>query len=253
MPALLQTGHAPNSLRRKFKKNFSLPCFAHGIVEVIVSDTPLRSFSRTAQKGLSVLELMIAMAIMALVSIALSQSMLLWFRLSASASNAAERAIADTIRQEQFQTVVRGLMAAWPDEVDATFTGTPDGFRGLTRFPLHFADPGLEVVFVVIAERDDLQVVNYQGGDAQWDFLTLPGSTELSFSYLGLDGQWRENWPPAEVPLATPGEASPFFEIPPLPIAIRLTMDSDPPAVWVADIGSEPALPFRSQDALGNL
>ncbi len=208
--------------------------------------------SRAAQRGFSLLETIAALAIIALASLALFQSASLWFRLSASAADAADSATSGVIALERFQSLVRGLIYAWPEQADEIFVGGPDGFRGLTRTPLHFADPGPEPVAVRIEPGEEGDALVYRSGLLAWTILDgrQVRSGALGFSYLGADGVWRAAWPPEATPIANPGDDPSLFRTPQLPLAIRLTAQDGTPFAWIADIGGDRSPSPRNQDIL---
>lgn len=201
------------------------------------------------QRGFSLLELMVSLAIVSLVSAALFQSMAAWMRLSARASTAADEALTSIAGQQMFDRAVGGLIFAWPEETAYRFIGAPDGFSGVSATPLQGLFPRLGVIQVAIERPDDGRRgrIVYQSGATDW---TLQEFDETaSFSYLGADGAWRANWPPAVNPEPGPFEDAAFFDTPQLPLAIRASyVDHAVNKVWIADISGDPQIPLRQRD-----
>ena len=201
--------------------------------------------------GFSLMEMIAALAIIAAASLALFQSVAFWLRLSTAATGAAASAVSESIDVERFQRLVRGLSYAWPEQPGDIFVGGPSGFRGLTRSPLHFADPGLERVALAVMEEDGELSLAYAAKDISWTVAAARAGGSLRFSYLGVDGVWRTSWPPETTPMATPIDDPSLFRTPQLPVAIRLDYEGENPFTWVADIGDDPTPAGRTQDIIG--
>ena len=209
------------------------------------------------QRGFSLVEVLVALAITSLASLALFQSLSIWVRLSAKTSNAAERALGRAITSDQFRTVVTALVPAWPEQENQIFSGEPSFFRGLTAKPLGSIDPDLTRVTFTLEQREGQIALVYSaassdvGANAEgWALKIYPG-TSARFEYLGLDGAWYPVWPPAETPEAGPFADALLYETPQLPEAIRFTVDglSQSNAI-VGAIGRPSRLLPRDQDLL---
>jgi hypothetical protein len=198
------------------------------------------------------MEMIAALAIIATASLALFQSIGFWLRLSSAATDASNAALAASIELERFQTVVRGLTYAWPEQADDQFTGDQNGFSGLTRRPLNFADPGFERVRLSVVRQETFSSLIYSAPDTTWTIATAGPGGSLAFSYLGIDGVWRAAWPPATAPMANAIDDPALFRTPQLPVAIRLTYAGDKPFAWIADIGDDPTPAARTQDLIGD-
>lgn len=208
-----------------------------------------RKSKADSQAGFSLLELIASLAIVSLVSAALFQSMAAWMRLSARAAAAADATLTSIAGQQMFDRAVGGLTFAWPEETEARFIGASDGFSGHSATPLQGLTPGLDVIQVAIQSSVSPARgrIVYSSGDAVWALQEFDETAALS--YLGADGAWRSNWPPATNPEPGPFADAPFFDTPQLPIAIRLTYgDAGATKVWIADISSHPRVPQRLKD-----
>ncbi len=203
-----------------------------------------------SQRGFTLLELIAALAIVALVSAALFQSTGQWLRLSTQASDAANESLSGVANQTMFSEVVSGIVQAWPEEIDRRFIGEPAGFSGLTKTPLHGIAPNLSHASMSIVSNGSAAGVIYRSGDIEWILKTLDNAS-AGFSYLGADGVWRSAWPPSETPEPGPFNDAQFYDTPNAPLAIRLTIDGPGGSeTWIADIAGNPQLPMRVQDLL---
>ena len=206
--------------------------------------------SATSQRGISLLELIASLAIVALVSAAIFQSMASWMQLSTRASDAADASLSSISSQKMFDRIVGGLIYAWPEEEGLIFEGALDGFSGLTATPLDSFHPRLAPVAITITLPNSAETgrVVYQSGATLWTLEEFDG--EASFSFLGADGVWRSSWPPVERDDTPPLEESiASFGPPQLPVAIRLALtDKAVGYAWIANIAADPRIPQREKD-----
>ena len=227
--------------------------------------TPYQTKNLTASRyrnaGFSILEVLIALAITSLASLALFQSMTAWFAISAKTTGAAQRALGDVVHDRQFRAVVGGLMPSWPEQADEVFIGKPTFFSGLTTASLHRREQGLDVVSLELIRdpSDTSYALSYAAEDAGWPLRKFYGVESANFSYLGADGVWYNEWPPATNPEPGPFNDAQIYPTPPLPLAIRMqangtsfgsTAGARNTVVMIAPIESEPVLPLRPQDFL---
>jgi len=202
------------------------------------------------QHGFSLIEMIVALAIMSIVMSVLFQSVYGWVRLSDRINNASQNSVAGTVKIKQFQYGVSGLIATWPENEDEVFTGTSIYFRGLSRFSLDGATPRLRKIEYRLEVIDEAITLLFQSPENQWPLASFPDVTinsnpAATFSYLGADGQWQEQWPPAENPVPGPFIDATQFPIPQLPLAIRMRAGKE---VWIASLPSTPQLPLRAKD-----
>ena len=204
------------------------------------------------QAGLTLTETLVALALASIVLLALFQSASMWLTLSGRSAAAAENALTGTLAARQFDRVVRGLTPSWPEDAVNQFRGGPQGFSGLTRRPLQALSPMLSPAAMEIVQDGVVSRLAYRSGSTNWMLESMePGSGE--FSYLGADGGWRRAWPPENAPESGPFNDARFLPPPALPLAVKLSY-RDPQGRrrdLIAPIVSDPALPLRDRDLVG--
>lgn len=210
--------------------------------------------------GFSLLEVLIALVITSLASLALFQSMSAWFAISAKTTGAAERALSGVVNNQQFRAVVGGLLPGWPARPDEAFIGRANFFSGLSTASLHKREQGLAVVSMELLKDRNANAItlSYAAANTGWVMETFPGATAGAFSYLGADGNWYPVWPPAKNPEPGPFTDAELFETPLLPLAIKMEVTGPAPAggntvtrnVLIAPVESDPVLPVRPGDFL---
>ncbi|MEL6379802.1 MAG: prepilin-type N-terminal cleavage/methylation domain-containing protein [Pseudomonadota bacterium] len=219
---------------------------------------------RAGAAGFSLLEVLIALAITSLASLALFQSMSAWFAISAKTTGAAERALGGVVHNQQFRAVVGGLLPGWPYRPEEAFIGRADFFSGLTTASLHQREQGLAVVSMELLkdQRSGAITLSYAaragGEDTGWIMERFPAATDGAFSYFGADGRWYPTWPPAKNPEPGPFTDAELFDTPPLPLAVKMVVTGPKAAggttatrtVLIAPVESDPILPIRPGDFL---
>ena len=203
--------------------------------------------------GFSLLETLIALAILSLVSLASYQSLAQLTGLSARAGAATERTVDGVLARAVFTDLVTDITPNWREESQGAyqgdFRGNVSGFSARSgRVPAIGAE-GL-APFVMRATEAGLVV------EAAGTTTTLRAAP-ARLLYLGTDAQWRESWPPdaplsfgpADAIAATPGARDHLLTRPPsLPAAVRA--DFADGVVWLAALRTAPDLPPRAGDAL---
>ncbi len=199
------------------------------------------------ERGFSFIELIIALAITAVLMAAFLQTTQGLFAATSRASAVAQNALERSVRLGQFQSAVGGLVPAWPEEDEAVFSGDRTGFSGLTRSALHNDAPGLSAIAFELRRSGDGTDLHYVSGDVSWRLARFAAGP-ASFSYLGADQSWYDIWPPEENPPPGPLDDHEFYPTPQLPLAVRLQAAD---GVYYAAMQWPPRLPLRPEDALG--
>lgn len=207
---------------------------------------------RVNQSGFSLLETLLALAIMSVASLALFQSTSSLLRLSDRTVNAALKAQDLAVGQKSFAALVGGLVLNWPDAEADKFVGTARMFSGLTRTPFHSVKAGLYRFSLTMENNGSGTSFVYRSDGVEWVLREFPAA-DGQFSYLGADNVWRPAWPPKETP--EPGDFgdAKFYDPPTLPLAIRLRVSKAGAArlnasapddiIWIVSTGTRDELP----------
>jgi prepilin-type N-terminal cleavage/methylation domain-containing protein len=201
--------------------------------------------NRQSQSGFSLMETLLALAIMSVASLALFQSTAALLRLSNRTVEAALRSQDVAVIQKSFAALVKGLVPAWPKDTANTFRGDSTGFSGLTRMPFHTLEVSLMPFSLSLENNGSTSSLIYRSGKVEWVLKTFSGAGAY-FSYLGEDNVWRRSWPPKNTP--EPGQFgdAQFYDPPTFPLAIQLRapgVNPDTGIVWIAYIGYREELP----------
>ncbi|MGB3457571.1 MAG: prepilin-type N-terminal cleavage/methylation domain-containing protein [Litorimonas sp.] len=219
--------------------------------------------------GFTLLETLVALAILSVVSLVMFQSVITLTRVSERAGAVAAQSLDELVRRDVFTSVVAQLVPDWPDgrePGDGAFTGTARGFQGLTGHDpgaAASADGSRGLSRVGVGEDSGGLVLRVEGQPA----LILSGSRPLPgaspvqaraeagrFRYLGTDGVWRADWPPeSAVPFAPPG-VLPFDDhqlAQPQALPVAVAWVAPDGAVWFASPKGAGELPPTSDLVLG--
>lgn len=197
--------------------------------------------------GFSLIELLTALAITAIVASIFFQSIQSQMQLAAKVRGSAANALGRSVDYYRFQSVAGAMIAAWPGEAGAAFRGGPEGFSGVTRSPLRAGPARLLVAIFALQREPDGVALTYDDGAANWVIARFPVA-DASLRYLGADGEWRPAWPPEENPDPGPYGDARFFATPQLPLAVRIDAGD---VSWIAPIESAPLTIARPEDVFG--
>ncbi|WOR15372.1 prepilin-type N-terminal cleavage/methylation domain-containing protein [Hyphomonas sp. FCG-A18] len=197
--------------------------------------------------GFSILEMLVALAILSLTSLILFQTVLSQAALTSRIENASLRSGQELIRRSSFKTVVSGLVPTWPEEeADIEFAASPELLRGMSTSNLTGGVSGLHRVTFRL-EGNPSRLI-YSGPEGEIELQTF--SELATFSYLGLDNNWYGTWPPDTAPDFGPFDDSghPQYEIPPLPVAVRIRTVTGQDIDWLARLDWQAPRLARSQE-----
>jgi len=200
---------------------------------------------QNSEDGFSLMETLIALAIMSVASLALFQSTSSMLSLSDRAVRAGEKALDQALDRHSLRVLLSSLVPNWLENSDEAFTGGGDIMRGvssaalsehigLTPFILRLVpsanqqgryDLTYEHVDNVKPKRSTLQKQSKRGG-VTWALWSNLG-VDTRFTYQGLDGRWYKKWPPDQIPVKPYFNDAQFIEPPVLPQAIKLQGKDD--------------------------
>ena len=201
------------------------------------------------ERGFSLLEMLMALAIMSFASLILFQSVGTMLRLSEKAVAAADRTLEDIASRKSLSYLVDGIVAAWPESEAEIFKGTTDAFSGLTAASPVLLKPKIES-FNLYTNKKQSGGVNliYTSNDQDVILYESP-TTNVAFAYMGPDLKWHETWPPDEISKSEFFETDrEFLATPPLPISIKISFLKNtqyPETDWVFNVSKHYNLPFR--------
>jgi len=193
---------------------------------------------QAGQSGFSLLETLLALAIMSMTSLALFQSTASLLRFSERTVNAAFAAEDEAVTQKSFAKLIEGIVPDWPDRKEHQFRGTANGFVGMTSSALHTLDIGLHDFSLSLQRNAQSSTLIYNSQKTQWKLKEI-ASEDARFSYLGADNVWRSSWPPKGTPEAGNLGDARFFKPPALPLAIRLQagdINANTAMVWIVSM-----------------
>ncbi len=176
------------------------------------------------RRGLSILELLIALALLAVISAALATTtnfgVQLFNRTEELSSDSAEIALRVRLRRWMETAVGPELIAGFP----ATFSGTHDGMQFLTLAPAPFApeSAALRVILTTQTDSLNLQVDEIDDNGAvltSHSRVLATGIRNVSFSYYSTDPDtpgWHDTWAADTA----------------LPVLVRITADQGSTPSW---------------------
>lgn len=167
--------------------------------------------AESGDAGFSLLETLVALAIMAVASLALFQSTTAMLSVSDRAVNTAERTLQNALDRRAIDGLLSSLIPAWKEETAAEFTGSATRLSGITSQSLSTASYGA-ARFTLYLERDNSGTLQLIYGDelpaakpsrgagnntapSRWVIQSsLPAAAR--FAYQDTQKTWHESWPP---------------------------------------------------------
>lgn len=210
------------------------------------------------ESGFSLLETLVALAIMSIASLALFQSTSAMLSLSDRAVKTSERVLDAELSRRAVTGLLSALMPAWPEDQARQFSGSATTLQGLSTKGLSWQSEALGsgLAHFALSLKDSANggaVLEYtdlsqrsSGASAQAQGWILEASLPAGarFTYQGLDGQWYSQWPPANPPATPYFDDALFIQTPALPEAIRLQA-SNGAVLSLAAVRAQSTLPAR--------
>ena len=195
-----------------------------------------------SEQGFSLIEVMVGLAIMAIISMLIFSSLLSQVRQADIVRTSTREAFDRIADRRLVETVVSSTVPAWAEDQENAFRGSPSGMSGIGAFSLFSETSRLQPYEVGLREAVDGQVLEVTTQEGRWTLPDVPAG--VSFRYLGGDGQWYPSWPlqmPANAGLA---EMEKFFANQGLPRMV---------ALWDEEAGAPAGfeIPLENTDTLG--
>ena len=162
---------------------------------------PLTPAQHSPPRGMTLLELLVVLALVALLGTLIAQGLGLFLTRYDTVQRVARDAGQAGLQQHWFASSVEGMVPY--RQLDRQFTGDAATFAGITTQPLA-AESGMPVRARWTIEDDGVAShVLYQedaaptnDGALRWTVLSTPDA--VAFQYAGQDGAWLDAWPARE-------------------------------------------------------
>lgn len=190
------------------------------------------------EAGFSLLETLIALAIMSLASLALFQGSSSLLRTSDRATKVGESFVDRAVSRHQVMSLIAQLVPAWQESYEVEFVGTKDEFSGMSRGSFDIEGVGVKP-FKIRLEQDNedymklVYQINNQVWDIQWG---IP--VKSKFQYLTPTNSWISVWPPKKNRFYArrdlEDESLDLYDLK-LPSAIQLS-DQKGQIIWISNV-----------------
>jgi prepilin-type N-terminal cleavage/methylation domain-containing protein len=201
-----------------------------------------------AENGFTLLETLVALAILSVASLALFQSTANMLSLSDRAVSLAERTVDDAVARRVFRASVDNLTPSWPEYPEHVFQGDAHTISAISD-AVPRANGEILAPFswrLQINEPNRVSLV-MDAKSEHWDVYEFRAQA-AAFSYLGVDQNWYDIWPPRDVPSNGFFDDVKTLDMPQFPLAVRLTVQTDAKdIVWIAPISANTILPIRDE------
>ena len=197
---------------------------------------------RRAQRGLTLMELLVVLLLVALLGTLVVQGLAFFLGNYDAVTRVRREATVDALRQHWFATAVRGIV---PYGVESrAFAGESSSFVAMTLQPLN-TEPGLPTeTRWSISDVGGSQVVTYdENGTLAWPMLEVDDA-DLGFQYADDANRWHARWPIEDSVRRRLYNADEPIQW--TPTMIRLA--SSDGTVWLAAVDANPVVPVT--DAL---
>lgn len=175
--------------------------------------------------GFSLLEVLVALAIMSLTTLALFQSFNQLNAVSDRVVRSTTNSLDSFVEREVFDDVVSGLIAGWEDEGSTDFRGHETAFTSLAALTMASEFAQLSQVTVQLDRgRDQTPVIRYLIGEQTLTY-PIPEALSPRLTYLGWDQNWYSDWPLEQAPSTGFFDDAIYAVRPQLPMAIRVIED----------------------------
>ena len=233
----------PEQQKRDFLDR--LKKYIPGLGPVRASMTKERA-PQTGDAGFSLMEVMVGLAITAMISILIFSSLLSQVRQADIVRSSTQSAFSDIASGRLVEVVVSKTLPSWPEEEEGRFRGTEFSMSGIAAFSLFGGAERLQAYELRLLPEEDKLLLQIETGDGTWDVdAVAPGSR---FRYLGGDGAWHDTWPVTEAIGRTAQEMERFFANQGLPRMVCVWNDETGDIAYQISIQNTDILPTRTRD-----
>lgn len=197
--------------------------------------------SEHSMSGFSLVEVLVALALISVTSLLLFSAVSNQYELTRRIDQTSQEAVERRVRSLAFDDITHRIVPGWKEE--RVFTGEPAHMSGLTTSSQISFQEGLKPFALDLV--DDDKTLQYSEGGTSAILATFDGPA--TFSYLGSDRVWYDQWPPDGRPDAGEFDDSDHYPVPQLPLAIRIRSRSGAMLDMVGILGWQAPLPYREQ------
>lgn len=202
----------------------------------------------TSDAGFSLIEVMVGLAITAVISVLIFSSLLSQVRQADIVRSSTQSAFSDIASRRLVETVVSTTTPSWADETTGQFSGDGQKMSGMSAFSL-FGKPARlqDYTLTLTPSADERVMLTLTTEDGEWQVDALPAGAR--FRYLGGDATWYDSWPQSGTPGRTVAEMERFFTNQGLPRMICVWSDeTGGPVAYQISFENTDVLPARTRD-----
>lgn len=145
------------------------------------------------ETGFTLLEVLVALAIFSITTVALFQSLSMYFSISERVTSNAETAIDNIITRRIITDIADSIVPVW-DSSAASVTGNETGFTGRSAYVLNENMARLSEFEILVENKGSKPFLVYRSGELEWPINVSVGEN-VEFQYLTNDGEWVPQWP----------------------------------------------------------
>ncbi|WP_162173990.1 PulJ/GspJ family protein [Hyphomonas polymorpha] len=200
--------------------------------------------------GFSLIEVMVGLAIMAIISMLIFSSLLSQMQQADIVRSSTRDAFERIAQRRLVETVVSATLPTWPEDKENAFTGTATQMSGVSAFSLFDQVQRLQAYSLTLRMESNLQVLEIVTEEGVWTVEDIP--QDVGFRYLGGDGLWHTSWPLGMPDQAGIAQMEQFFANQGLPRMVALwdEQSGGPAGVEIA-ISNTDILGVRVRDLAG--
>jgi len=202
----------------------------------------------TSEAGFSLIEVMVGLAITAVISVLIFSSLISQVRQADIVRTSTQSAFSDIASRRLVETVVSTTTPSWSDETRGQFSGDGQNMSGMSAFSLFGKPARLQDYSLTLAPSvDETVMLTLTTEDGEWQVEALPAGAR--FRYLGGDATWYDSWPQSSTPGRTVAEMERFFTNQGLPRMICIWSDgTGGPVDYQISFENNEVLPARTRD-----